>query len=364
MASSSRPPSLSKIGRRVSDYRPYLDDFPFVEGIHQTSIPEEKMDTSGLNQPVASNSSVGATGHPEQVNGKSKTGVENVPPKYYREAEHRIFVNRSLRLEQIKFYGFDMDYTLAVYKSPAYEIMTFKEIINRLLQIGYPKELEEFEYDPSFPIRGVWFDSLYGNILKVDPFGFIMVAYHGFEVLKGNEVDDLYPNKFVILDERRMYVMNTLFNLPEIYILACLVDYFTKAEDNNLQKTGVKKGDIVMSYKSIFQDVRASVDWVHMQGALKEKTVADPEEYVERDPRLPTLLTHLRKNGAKVFLLTNSEWYYTEKIMTYMFSFEGADTTRNWRTYFDYVFVDARKPLFFGEGTLLREVDLVNISVG
>lgn len=42
-----------------------------------------------------------------------------------------------------------------VYKSPAYEIMTFKEIINRLLQIGYPKELEEFEYDPSFPIRYV-----------------------------------------------------------------------------------------------------------------------------------------------------------------------------------------------------------------
>ena len=40
--------------------------------------------------------------------------------------------------------------------------------------------------------------------------------------------------------------------------------------------------------------------------------MADPEEYVERDSRLPTLLTHLRKNGAKVFLLTNSEWWYTE----------------------------------------------------
>lgn len=75
--------------------RPYLDDFPFVEGIHQTSIPEEKMDTSGLNQPVVSNSSVGATGHPEQVNGTSKTEVENVPPKYYREAEHRLVFSHS-----------------------------------------------------------------------------------------------------------------------------------------------------------------------------------------------------------------------------------------------------------------------------
>lgn len=34
---------------------------------------------------------------------------------------YRIFVNRSLHLENIKFYGFDMDYTLAEYKSPQYE---------------------------------------------------------------------------------------------------------------------------------------------------------------------------------------------------------------------------------------------------
>ena len=34
----------------------------------------------------------------------------------------RVFVNRSLHLEKIKFYGFDMDYTLAEYKSPEYEV--------------------------------------------------------------------------------------------------------------------------------------------------------------------------------------------------------------------------------------------------
>jgi 5' nucleotidase family len=36
---------------------------------------------------------------------------------------YRIFVNRSLHLENIKFYGFDMDYTLAEYKSPQYETL-------------------------------------------------------------------------------------------------------------------------------------------------------------------------------------------------------------------------------------------------
>ena len=33
--------------------------------------------------------------------------------KYRREAHKRVFVNRSLSMEKIKFFGFDMDYTLA-----------------------------------------------------------------------------------------------------------------------------------------------------------------------------------------------------------------------------------------------------------
>ena len=31
----------------------------------------------------------------------------------------------------------------------------------------------------------------------------------------------------------------------------------------------------------------------------------------------------------------------------------------NWRFYFDYVVVDARKPLFFEEGTTLKEINIV-----
>ena len=49
----------------------------------------------------------------------------------------RIFVNRSLTLEKIKFYGFDMDYTLAEYKSPEYEDLGFELLKNRLIEIGY-----------------------------------------------------------------------------------------------------------------------------------------------------------------------------------------------------------------------------------
>ena len=40
----------------------------------------------------------------------------------------RVFVNRSLHLEKIKFYGFDMDYTLAEYKSPEFEVRAAVEL--------------------------------------------------------------------------------------------------------------------------------------------------------------------------------------------------------------------------------------------
>ena len=32
---------------------------------------------------------------------------------------------------------------------------------------------------------------------------------------------------------------------------------------------------------------------------------------------------------------------------------------RDWESYFDYIVVDAKKPTFFGEGTILRQIDKV-----
>ena len=42
----------------------------------------------------------------------------------------RVFVNRSVNLEKIKIFGFDMDYTLAVYKSPQYEKLVSSKILD------------------------------------------------------------------------------------------------------------------------------------------------------------------------------------------------------------------------------------------
>lgn len=39
------------------------------------------------------------------------------------------------------------------------------------------------------------------------------------------------------------------------------------------EKTGVKAGELFMSFKSIFQDVRRAIDFVHIKGNLKQKTI-------------------------------------------------------------------------------------------
>jgi len=270
----------------------------------------------------------------------------------------RIFVNRSLSLDKIKFYGFDMDYTLAEYKSPNYEKLGFNLIRDYLIELGYPPELGKLEYKAEFPIRGLWWDNTHGNLLKVDGFGNVLFCCHGLRFLKAEEIAVLYPNKFIALDEKRIFVYNTLFNLPEIYLLAAIIDYFAKHPQYKEVKEGFKWKDLLMSYTSIFQDVRNAVDYVHMKGSLKDNTCENLDKYIHQDDRLPQVLYNLQASGAKTFLLTNSDWKYTNKVMSYLLDLPGAPYyQQNWQKYFDYVFVDARKPLFFGEGTVMRHVD-------
>ncbi|NXA42169.1 5NTC nucleotidase, partial [Eudromia elegans] len=144
-----------------------------------------------------------------------------------------------------------------------------------------------------------------------------------------------------------------------------------------------------MSFRSLFQDVREAMDHVHLSGCLKEKTLENLDKYVEKDPRVPLLLSRM-KEVAKVFLATNSDYSYTDAIMSYLLELGGEDKVRPgrgapgasavpcaprpepvprqrpWRSYFDLIVVDTRKPLFFAEGTVLRQVntDTGNLRIG
>jgi hypothetical protein len=59
-----------------------------------------------------------------------------------------IFCNRELQQEAIGAIGFDMDYTLAQYKQPAFDKLAFDGARDKLVKkLGYPEEVLDFEYD-------------------------------------------------------------------------------------------------------------------------------------------------------------------------------------------------------------------------
>ncbi len=46
------------------------------------------------------------------------------------------------------------------------------------------------------------------------------------------------------------------------------------------------------------------------------------------------------------------------QVMSYLMDVPNAPRAgENWQAYFDYTFVDAKKPLFFMEGTVMRQVN-------
>ena len=51
-----------------------------------------------------------------------------------------------------------------------------------------------------------------------------------------------------------------------------------------------------------------------LKGDLKKVTIEKKSEYVSQDERLPMLFQHFKDSGAKTFLLTNSEWWYTDAV--------------------------------------------------
>ena len=100
-----------------------------------------------------------------------------------------------------------------------------------MLKLGYPKEIKSFKYDHTFPVRGLWYDLLYGNLLKVDTYGNILLCVRGFKILKEDEILEYYPNEFLMYDVARVNVLDSLYCLSEIYVLASLIDFFTKSSN-------------------------------------------------------------------------------------------------------------------------------------
>ena len=50
-------------------------------------------------------------------------------------------------------------------------------------------------------------------------------------MLKSDEIKAIYPNKIQRKDDSRIFVMNTIFNLAETFLICALIDHFDKKEE-------------------------------------------------------------------------------------------------------------------------------------
>ena len=112
------------------------------------------------------------------------------------------------------------------------------------------------------------------------------------------------------------------------------------------------QGDLHMNkpYFEIYEDLRASMDQIHKDDSLKSVLLKSPSTYIQRDPGLAATLQQFRTVGKKLFLLTNSEWYYTDHVMRYLLDGED-ERYASWRDYFDVIISFACKPSFFSSNT-------------
>jgi hypothetical protein len=148
----------------------------------------------------------------------------------------------------------------------------------------------------------------------------------------------------VDLAESRWVFLNTLFSLSEGCLFSQLVDLL----DQGLLPQ-------IKSYGELFARVRATVDAQHLEGHLKTEIAAAPERYVVLDPEAALALLDQRAAGKKLLLITNSEWSFTARMMSYAYDrFLPPGTT--WRQLFELVIVGARKPDFFTERAPFFEV--------
>ena len=254
----------------------------------------------------------------------------------------RIFVNRSLNLASIKSIGFDMDHTLALYNREEFETLAFRETLKKFIEAGYPAELEALKFDPNFVIRGLLVDRDRGNLLKVDGYKYVKVAYHGHQKLEKTERHALYNAKGYKADD--YLSVDTFFALSETQLFVEIVDYMRR-HPNEIQK----------SYRDVYDDLREFIDLCHKDGSIKEHVLSHIDRYIKRDPHLGQTLAKLIDGGKKLFLLTNSDWNYTSAIMDYLLNNQHEEFPR-WQDYFEYVIVGAGKPNFFTGSSPFYEV--------
>ncbi|XP_010472379.2 PREDICTED: 5'-nucleotidase domain-containing protein DDB_G0275467-like isoform X2 [Camelina sativa] len=247
-----------------------------------------------------------------------------------------IYVNKNLRLDNIQVYGFDYDYTLAHYSSHLQSLIYDLAKQHMVNEFRYPDACFQFKYDPTFPIRGLYYDKQKGCLMKLDFFGSIEPdgCYFGRRKLSRKEIESMYGTRHIGRDQARGLVgLMDFFCFSEACLIADMVQYFVDAK-------------LEFDASNIYNDVNRAIQHVHRSGLVHRGILADPNRYLLKNGQLLRFLRMLKDKGKKLFLLTNSPYHFVDGGMRYLME-DSFGLRDSWRELFDVVIAKANKPEFY-----------------
>lgn len=259
-----------------------------------------------------------------------------------------VYVNRILNLRKIKAIGLDMDYTLVRYATEEFERQTYKMAQEALVvKKGYPSEILAIDFDFKRAIRGLVIDEKRGNLLKISLYGRIKKATHGTRPLTPQDLKNIYQGQLIDPGEDSFTPIDTSFSLSHAILFACLIDM----KDQNPKS--------YPSYKEIAEDVLEMIDFIHRDGSLKNYVTERMHQFFIQDKKTPITLERFKLSGKKLFIITNSDYNYTQRLLDYTLK-PFLQDHNHWEKLFDIVITQAAKPKFFTTSQRFLKVNTKN----
>lgn len=124
-----------------------------------------------------------------------------------------------------------------------------------------------------------------------------------------------------------------MFNRAETCLVVGATDHYHSRADTVAVAAGWERAGSTLSYNTLFQvqntsfthglsypqDIRDAIDDLHVGSlSLKHALLAEPGRFLHRDGRIAALLARISRTGSKSFLLTNSDWWFTDTILTFL----------------------------------------------
>lgn len=248
----------------------------------------------------------------------------------------QVYVNRTLNLKKIDYIGLDMDHTLVRYNARNFEELTHEIMLKKLIKDkSYPQEIAKLQFDFDRAIRGLVIDKNLGHVLKLSRYAAIRVSYHGLRPLDYSTQNKLYKSIYIDLGDSNYETIDTSFSIAFAGLFMQLVE---------LKETTLAK--VLPSYNQLAIDLNDALDSAHRDGSLKGTVAKDLDRYIIKDPGVVAGLERYVKHGKKIFVLTNSDFFYSKLLLDYAIN-PFLKNHKSWTDLFEFVITSAQKPRFF-----------------